>query len=107
VLGLAPSVVAAADGGPLLRVVLLALVAGGVVLAGVRARLAAPVAVGSGVLAAHAVVQLGPWLVELGTSVPRWTVLAVVGGLLLLEGATYERQVSRLRAAAVRLASLR
>jgi Na+(H+)/acetate symporter ActP len=63
--------------------------------------------VGSGVLAAHAVVQLGPWLVELGTSVPRWTVLAVVGGLLLLEGATYERQVSRLRAAAVRLASLR
>ena len=47
------------------------------------------------------------WLAELGTSVPRWTVLAVVGALLLLVGATYERQVTRLRAAAVRLASLR
>jgi hypothetical protein len=89
------------------RVVVLALVAGGIVIAGVRTRLAAPVAVGAGALAAHAVVQLGPWLVELGTSVPRWTVLAAVGALLLLEGATYERQVIRLRAAAVRLASLR
>jgi hypothetical protein len=107
VLGLAPSVVAAADGGPLVRVVVLALVAGGVVLVGVRGRLAAPVAVGAAALTAHAVVQLGPWLVELGTSVPRWTVLATVGALLLLEGATYERQVTRLRAAAVRLASLR
>ncbi len=107
VLGLAPSVVAAADGGPPARVVVLALVAGGLVIAGVRLRLAAPVVVGAGALAAHAVVQLGPWLVELGTSVPRWTVMAVVGALLLLEGATYERQVTRLRAAAVRLASLR
>ena len=32
---------------------------------------------------------------------------AAVGASLLLEGATYERQVIRLRAAAVRLASLR
>jgi hypothetical protein len=89
------------------RVVVLTLVAAGVVLAGVRVRLAAPVVVGSVVLAAHTLAQLGPALVELGTSVPRWTVLAAVGALLLLEGATYERQVSRLRAAAVRLASLR
>ena len=107
VLALAPSVVVAADGGPLLRVVVLALAAGGTVLAGAHRQLAAPVAVGGTALAAHAVVQLGPWLAELGTSVPRWTVLAVVGALLLLVGATYERQVTRLRAAAVRLASLR
>jgi hypothetical protein len=107
VLALAPSVVAAADGGPLLRVVVLALGAGAILLAGVRRQLAAPVAVGGSALAVHAVVQLGPWLAELGTSVPRWTVLAVVGALLLLVGATYERQVTRLRAAAVRLASLR
>ena len=83
------------------------LAAAGVVLAGVRGRLAAPVTVGSLALAAHAAAQLGPSLVDLGTSVPRWTVLAAVGALLLLEGATYEWQVSRLRAAAVRLSSLR
>jgi hypothetical protein len=107
VLALAPSVVAAAGGGPLVRVVVLALGAGGTVLAGVHRQLAAPVAVGGAALAVHAVVQLGPWLAEVGTSVPRWTVLAAVGALLLLVGATYERQVTRLRAAAVRLASLR
>jgi len=100
-------VVLAADTGPLARVVVLPLAAAGVVLVGVRRRLAAPVVVGSVALAAHSVVQLGPALVELGTSVPRWTVLAAVGALLLVEGATYERQVSRLRAASVRLSSLR
>ena len=105
-LALVPTLVLAA-GGTLWRVLGVVVVAGGVVAVGAALRLAAPVVTGGAVLAVHAVVQLAPYVADLVTSPWRWVVFALVGLLLLVLGATYERQLVRLRAARTRVAALR
>ncbi len=85
---LLPSLLASYAGNPLWRPLLLAAVALIVVLAGVRGRLQAPLAIGGGVLAADAVLLLAPYAAAL----PRWLVLGAAGTLLVTVGATYERR---------------
>ena len=85
---LLPSLVTAYVGSPLWRPLLLAGVALVVVLAGVRGRLQAPLAIGGGVLATDAVLLLAPYAAAL----PRWLVLGAAGSLLVTVGATYERR---------------
>lgn len=65
-----------------------------VVLAGARARLQAPLLLGSATLAIDAIVQVAP----LAGSLPRWVGLAVVGSALVFIGATYEHRLRNLRA---------
>jgi hypothetical protein len=103
---LVPTLVLAAD-GTLWRILGLVVVAAAVVAVGAARRLQAPVVVGGLVLAAHAVVQLAPYVAELTTSQWRWVVFALVGAGLLVLGATYERRLVQLRAARTRLSALR
>ncbi|MFN0281083.1 MAG: SCO7613 C-terminal domain-containing membrane protein, partial [Kineosporiaceae bacterium] len=103
---LVPTLVLGA-GGDLWRILGLVVVAGAVVAVGAARRLQAPVVVGGLVLAAHAVVQLAPYVADLTTSQWRWVVFAVVGTGLLVLGATYERRLVQLRAARTRIAALR
>jgi len=85
---LLPSLLAALDGDGLARPLLLGLAALAVLLAGVLARLRAPLVLGGTVLALVAVRLLAPYAAAL----PRWMPLALAGALLVGLGATYEQR---------------
>jgi hypothetical protein len=107
VLLLGPSLVLAIPGEVVWRIVALALVAGAVTAVGAIRRLQAPVVLGAAALAAHAVFQLGPWVLRTVAGQPRWVVLGLVGAALLALGATYERRLRELRVVRLRLAAFR
>jgi hypothetical protein len=104
---LAPTLVLSVPGEHAWRVVALACVAALVVVAGVTWRLQAPFFLGAVALAGLAMVQLEPWALRAAAGLPRWVVLAAVGTVLLVLGATYERRLRDLRAVRIRLAALR
>ena len=66
-------------------------------LAGARYRLQAPTVIGGAVLAGVALRELGPYVSEMLTAVPRWVPIAVFGLLLVVVGATYEARKRDLR----------
>lgn len=85
---LVPSLLAAfADDVPL-RAVLLLPAAALVVVAGVQDRLRAPMVVGGTVLVLDALQLLAPYAAAL----PRWSLLALVGAVLVTLGTTYEQR---------------
>ncbi|MFZ3496394.1 SCO7613 C-terminal domain-containing membrane protein [Streptomyces sp. 5.8] len=89
-----------------LRPLLLGTAALGVTLAGARGRLRAPLLLGGATLAAVALHELTPYVVQVVDALPRWLPPALAGVLLLLVGATYEkrlRDARRLRDAIGRL----
>ena len=94
-----PSLAAAMAGGTDLRPLLLGAAATATVLVGARARLQAPLAVGTAVLGVLALHELGPALVGLTADLPRWLPPALGGALLLAVGSTYERRLADLRRA--------
>jgi hypothetical protein len=92
-----PSLAAATSSG--LRPLLLGAAALLTVLAGARARLQAPLALGTGTLLVLAVDQLGPALLQASADLPRWLPLALGGVVLLVLGSTYERRLAEVRRA--------
>ncbi|MFD9307077.1 SCO7613 C-terminal domain-containing membrane protein, partial [Streptomyces sp. NPDC060048] len=77
-----------------------------VTLAGARGRLRAPLLLGGATLAAVALHELTPYVVQVVDALPRWLPPALAGVLLLAVGATYEkrlRDARRLRDAIGRL----
>jgi hypothetical protein len=104
---LGPTLVLALPGDDVARVVGLTVVSAAVVVVGAARRLQAPVVLGGAVLAAHAVAQLGPWVVRTMAGQPRWVTLGLVGVVLLGLGATYERRLRELRSLRMRLGALR
>ena len=89
------------------RVALGVVAASGWLLAGLRLRWQAPVAIGGSVLVVQVVVLAGPLGLATLTGVPGWVVLAVTGLVLLTLGLTYERQITTARATLRRYAELR
>ncbi|MFI5639342.1 SCO7613 C-terminal domain-containing membrane protein [Streptomyces goshikiensis] len=88
------------------RPLLLGAVALGLTLAGAHHRLRAPLLLGGAVLAAVALHELAPYVVQVAGALPRWLPPALAGLLLLAVGATYEkrlRDARRLRSALGRL----
>ncbi|WP_329103936.1 SCO7613 C-terminal domain-containing membrane protein [Streptomyces sp. NBC_01439] len=103
---LVPSLLAAWGDAGWLRPLLLGAAALVVTLLGARWRLQAPLLLGGAVLAAVAVHELAPYVVQVAGALPRWVPPALAGLLLLAVGATYERRLRdarRLRAAIGRL----
>ncbi|CAM5587262.1 SCO7613 C-terminal domain-containing membrane protein [Streptomyces avidinii] len=103
---LLPSLVAAWGDPGWLRPLLLGAAALAVTLAGAQRRLQAPLLLGGAVLAAVALHELAPYVVQVAGALPRWVPPALAGLLLLAVGATYERRLRdarRLRAAIGRL----
>jgi hypothetical protein len=106
--GLLPSLLLALDDtGTAPRAAGLVVLAGGVVLAGARYRLQAPVVAGAVVLAVHAVVHLAPYVAAFYTQAGLWATLGSVGAVLMLVGASHERRIAQLRGVRLRLAALR
>jgi hypothetical protein len=97
-LALVPSLLRAVSDPGNLRPMLLGLSALLVLCSGIARRLKAPLVIGGGVLAVDAIVQLSPYLVAFYTAVPRWSVIAGTGLLLLIVGMTYERRARELQA---------
>ncbi|MEV6952105.1 hypothetical protein [Streptomyces sp. NPDC051183] len=88
------------------RPLLLGLAALAVTLEGARRRLQAPLVLGGATLAAVAVHELTPYVVQVVDALPRWLPPALAGLLLLAVGATYEkrlRDARRMREALGRL----
>ncbi|MFG2230205.1 SCO7613 C-terminal domain-containing membrane protein [Streptomyces sp. NPDC048723] len=103
---LVPSLLAAWGDPGWMRPLLLGAAALAVTLLGARGRLQAPLLLGGAVLAAVAVHELAPYVVQVAGALPRWVPPALAGLLLLAVGATYERRLRdarRLRAAIGRL----
>ncbi|MFD9265917.1 SCO7613 C-terminal domain-containing membrane protein [Streptomyces goshikiensis] len=103
---LLPSLAAAWGDPHWLRPLLLGAAALGVTLAGAHRRLRAPLLLGGGTLAAVALHELAPYVVQVVDALPRWLPPALAGLLLLAVGATYEkrlRDARRLRSALGRL----
>ncbi|MGW6985835.1 SCO7613 C-terminal domain-containing membrane protein [Streptomyces sp. NPDC054946] len=103
---LVPSLLAAWGDPGWMRPLVLGVVALVVTLLGARRRLQAPLLLGGAVLAAVAVHELAPYVVQVAGALPRWVPPALAGLLLLAVGATYERRLRdarRLRAAIGRL----
>ncbi|WP_328740367.1 hypothetical protein OHA91_30120 [Streptomyces erythrochromogenes] len=103
---LVPSLLAAWGDADWVRPLLLGAAALAVTLAGAHRRLQAPLLLGGAVLAAVAVHELAPYVVQVAGALPRWVPPALAGVLLLAVGATYEkrlRDARRLRAAIGRL----
>ncbi|PWK68727.1 hypothetical protein BCL76_107188 [Streptomyces sp. CG 926] len=103
---LPPSLLAAWGDPGWMRPLLLGVAALVVTLLGARRRLQAPLLLGGAVLAAVAVHELAPYVVQVAGALPRWVPPALAGLLLLAVGATYERRLRdarRLRAAIGRL----
>ncbi|KPI34120.1 hypothetical protein OV450_6088 [Actinobacteria bacterium OV450] len=99
---LLPSLIAAWGDAHWLRPLLLGLAALAVTLLGAHRRLQAPLLLGGATLAAVAVHELAPYVVQVVDALPRWLPPALAGLLLLVVGATYEkrlRDARRLRAA--------
>ncbi|MGW9430280.1 SCO7613 C-terminal domain-containing membrane protein [Streptomyces decoyicus] len=92
-----PSLGTAFNDGNWVRPLLLGTAALLAVVVGVRARLRAPLIVGSGVLVLVGVHELAPAVVQVLGLVPRWVPLAAAGLLLLLLGATYEKRIGEAR----------
>jgi hypothetical protein len=93
--------------GSWVRPLVLGAVAATAMVAGARARLAAPLLLGAAVTVLDAAHELAPAVTDLARMVPRWLPIALGGLILLVLGATYEarlRELKRLRAA---LAGLR
>ncbi|MET9322183.1 hypothetical protein ABZX75_18590 [Streptomyces sp. NPDC003038] len=90
---LLPSLVAAWGDAHWLRPLLLGLAALGVTLAGAHRRLQAPLLLGGAVLAAVALHELAPYVVQVAGVLPRWLPPALAGLLLLAVGATYEKRL--------------
>jgi hypothetical protein len=103
---LVPSLLRAVTDAGDLRPLLLAVVAAGVLAAGVARRLQAPLVLGAAVLATDALVQLAPYLAAAYDAVPRWVTIGVLGLALLGAGATYEQRVRDLRRVGRRVAGL-
>jgi hypothetical protein len=89
------------------RIVTLGVVAVVAVVIGAVRRLQAPLLLGGGVLLAHAVVQLWPWITQLYESVWWWLWLGIAGVLLVVLAATYERQLRLARGVSRTIAALR
>ncbi|MFD0358928.1 SCO7613 C-terminal domain-containing membrane protein, partial [Streptomyces sp. NPDC127110] len=103
---LLPSLVAAWGDAYWQRPLLLGTAALALTLAGAHRRLQAPLLLGGAVLAAVALHELAPYVVQVVGVLPRWLPPALAGLLLLVVGATYEkrlRDARRLRAAIGRL----
>ncbi|MEV6678303.1 hypothetical protein AB0N09_15805 [Streptomyces erythrochromogenes] len=103
---LVPSLLAAWGDAGWVRPLVLGAAALAVTLAGAHRRLQAPLLLGGAVLAAVAVHELAPYVVQVAGALPRWVPPALAGVLLLVVGATYEkrlRDARRLRAAIGRL----
>ncbi|MEU9106435.1 hypothetical protein AB0D54_19200 [Streptomyces xanthophaeus] len=103
---LLPSLLAAWGDQHWLRPLLLGAAALAVTLAGAHRRLQAPLLLGGAVLAAVALHELAPYVVQVVGALPRWLPPALAGLLLLAVGATYEkrlRDARRLRDALGRL----
>ncbi|MFE2547890.1 SCO7613 C-terminal domain-containing membrane protein [Streptomyces sp. NPDC059355] len=103
---LLPSLLAAWGDPHWLRPLLLGLAALAVTLLGAHRRLQAPLLLGGATLAAVALHELAPYVVQVVDALPRWLPPALAGLLLLVAGATYEkrlRDARRLRAALGRL----
>lgn len=103
---LVPSLIAAWGDPYWLRPLLLGLGALTVTLLGAYRRLQAPLLLGGGAVAAVALHELAPYVVQVVDALPRWLPPALAGLLLLVVGATYEkrlRDARRLRAALGRL----
>ena len=98
-----------ASDNELWRVIALGVIALAVLLAGVRFRLQAPVLLGGVVLIVHAVAQLWPWIASIYESVSGlwWLWLAIVGALLIVIAATYERRIREVKAVALAIRALR
>lgn len=97
---LVPSLLAAWGDSHWLRPLLLGAAALAVTLTGAHRRLQAPLLLGGAVLAAVALHELAPYVVQVAGALPRWVPPALAGLLLLVVGATYEkrlRDVRRLR----------
>jgi hypothetical protein len=90
-----------------LRPLLLGVVATAITLAGARARLQAPLAIGAGVAVLDAGHALASVVGHLAGLVPGWVPIAVSGAVLLGIGATYEARLRNLRALRSAFASLR
>ncbi|MFE7187044.1 SCO7613 C-terminal domain-containing membrane protein [Streptomyces erythrochromogenes] len=103
---LVPSLLAAWGDAGWVRPLVLGAAALAVTLVGAHRRLQAPLLLGGAVLAAVAVHELAPYVVQVAGALPRWVPPALAGVLLLAVGATYEkrlRDARRLRAAIGRL----
>ncbi|MFE1901368.1 SCO7613 C-terminal domain-containing membrane protein [Streptomyces yangpuensis] len=103
---LVPSLLAAWGDTGWVRPLVLGAAALAVTLVGAHRRLQAPLLLGGAVLAAVAVHELAPYVVQVAGALPRWVPPALAGVLLLAVGATYEkrlRDARRLRAAIGRL----
>ncbi|MFI6147912.1 SCO7613 C-terminal domain-containing membrane protein [Streptomyces sp. NPDC051109] len=103
---LLPSLLAAWGDPHWLRPLLLGVAALAVTLLGAHRRLQAPLLLGGATLAAVALHELAPYVVQVVDTLPRWLPPALAGLLLLVVGATYEkrlRDARRLRAALGRL----
>jgi hypothetical protein len=93
---LVPSLLKAISDDSATRGLLLLLVCTGVVLAGAAWKLRAPLVIGGGVLVVDALNLLGPF----ARALPRWSLLAMAGAVLVGVGVTYEarrRDLARLR----------
>jgi len=102
VLALAPTLalaIARNDDG---RAIAVGIAAFSVLLAGAWQQLQAPIVLGAVALLALGVDKLGPHAVRL----PRWTMLAIAGAVLLWVGTTFERRRDDVQRAARRLAGL-
>ncbi|MFI1456481.1 SCO7613 C-terminal domain-containing membrane protein [Streptomyces roseus] len=103
---LLPSLLAAWEDPHWPRPLLLGVAALAVTLLGAHRRLQAPLLLGGATLAAVALHELAPYVVQVADALPRWLPPALAGLLLLAVGATYEkrlRDARRLRAALGRL----
>ncbi|HEY6278836.1 MAG TPA: hypothetical protein VIX86_21190, partial [Streptosporangiaceae bacterium] len=89
------------------RPLALGVTAATVMVAGARARLAAPLLLGAAVTLLDAVHELAPALTELARMAPRWVPIALAGLVLIILGATYEARLRDLRRLRAALAGLR
>ena len=94
-LALLPSLPQALDEPTSLRALLLGLVAAVFLFAGARLRWKAPFVGGAAILLLVVLANIGPWAL----AVPRWSLIAVLGGLAIAVGATWESRVRDGRAA--------
>ncbi|MGZ4594354.1 MAG: SCO7613 C-terminal domain-containing membrane protein, partial [Actinomycetes bacterium] len=104
-LALVPSLVRAVTDAGNVRPLLLAAAALVVLCSGIARRLQAPLVIGGLVLVVDALVQLAPYLAAVYDAVPRWSLFALAGLLLVVLGATYERRARELRALQQQIAS--
>ncbi|GAB3256498.1 hypothetical protein GCM10027456_33760 [Kineosporia babensis] len=91
----------------LARPVLIMVAAALALAAGAVRRMQAPFVIGAVVLTMVALVLTGPWLRDVGASIPLWVWAAVIGLALLLLGAGYERRLAQLRTVRSRLVAMR